>query len=106
MELKKKILTIFMFVFAIILFANVPAYAGYQEWNSLDYDVTINKDGSMDVVETWDVYVSETNTLFKTFSMDNGNYEITNVKVTKIDGNEEISLNQIFVEQYHVDENS
>ncbi len=106
MELKKKILTIFMFVFAIILFANVPAYAGYQEWNSLDYDVTINKDGSMDVVETWDVYVSETNTLFKTFSMDNGNYEITNVKVTKIDGNEEIPLNQIFVEQYHVDENS
>lgn len=104
MKLKKKLLIIFLFVVTIVLFNKVPVYAGTQEWNVLDYDVTINEDGSMDVVETWDVYISETNTLFKDFDLGYDNYEITDVKVTQIEGNNEHALNQIFVEQYHVDD--
>ena len=106
MKLKKKSLIIFLFIVAFVLFSKVPVYAGYQEWNALDYDVTVNEDGSMDVVETWDVYVSETNTMFKDFDFTNGNYEITNVKVSEIEGGLENDLEQIFVEQYHVDPNS
>ena len=43
-----------MLTFAILIIFNVNSYAGTQRWNSLDYDVTVNSDGSMDVVETWD----------------------------------------------------
>ena len=105
MKLKKKSLIMFLFIVAIVVFYKVPVYAGYQEWNALDYDVTVNEDGSMDVVETWDVYVSETNTLFKDFDLSKGKYEITNVKISEVDSGVENDLKQIFVEQYHVDPN-
>lgn len=105
MKLKKKILILFFFIVTIILFTKIPVYAGYQEWNSLDYDVTINEDGSMNVIETWNVHISETNTLFKDFDIGTDNYNIKDVKVTRLNGNEEIPLNQIYVEQYHVDRN-
>lgn len=103
MKLMKRCGLIVLFVVTIILFLNTNSYAGTQNWNALDYDVTINEDGSMDVVETWNVYISETNTLFKDFDLGYDNYEITDVKVTQIEGNNEHALNQIFVEQYHVD---
>lgn len=106
MKLKKKLLIIFLFIATFILFSKMPVYAGYQEWNALDYDVTVNEDGSMDVVETWDVYIDETNTLFKDFDLGYDNYEITNVKVTEMDRKIEHELKQIFVEQYHVDDDS
>lgn len=106
MKIKKKILIIFVFIVATIFFSKIPVYAGYQEWNNLDYDVTINKDGSMNVIETWDVYVSETNTLFKEFDSKNGYFEFSDVKVKKVDGEKEIPLKEVFVEQYHVDEGS
>ena len=36
----------------------------------------------MDVTETWDIYISETNTLYKTFKPDNSKYSyITDVEV-------------------------
>lgn len=106
MKLKKKSLIIFLFIVAFVLFSKMPVYAGYQEWKALDYDVTVNEDGSMDVIETWDVYVSETNTLFKDFDLSKGNYEISNVKISRVDEGDENNLQQIFVEQYHVDPNS
>ena len=59
----------------------------------------------MDVIETWNVYISETNTLFKDFDLNNDNYEITNVKISRVNGETEYDLKQIFVEQYHVDPN-
>ena len=105
MKLNKKILIIFLFIVASILFLRQPVYAGYQEWDALDYDVTINEDGSMNVVETWDVYISETNTLFKDFDLGYDNYKIKDVKITEVEGGIEKPLRQIFVEQYHVDSN-
>ena len=35
--------------------------------NKLDYNITLNEDGSATIVETWNIHVSHTNTLFKTF---------------------------------------
>lgn len=69
--------------------------------NSIDYNVVINKDGSMDVVETWDIKISATNTLFKTFSLSKMKYgDIENVKVKDLDDN--TNLLQIQEEMYHV----
>ena len=36
--------------------------------------MTNNSDGSMDVVETWNIDISDTNTLFKTFKRDSTKY--------------------------------
>lgn len=104
MNLKKKIVVVFAFIIAIILFQNTTSYAGSQSWNSLDYDVTVKADGSMDVVETWDVSVTETNTLFKTFDMKKGNYKINNVIVTEVKNEIEIPFKNINKQQYHVDQ--
>ena len=107
MELKRcNKISLFTIFFIVLLFfvCATESYAGTQKWNSLDYDVTLNEDGSMNVVETWDVYISSTNTMFKTFKDSYyDDYEITDVKVSRVvDGNETF-LNQVFVNQYHVD---
>ncbi len=105
MSLTKKIIYILIFFITFLLIFNITSYAGYQNWNSLNYDVTVNLDGSMDVVETWDIYISETNTVFKDFNIDKSKYSgITDVKVSMVEGSE-IPLTQIYEEQYHVDRN-
>ena len=63
-----------------------------QYLNHLNYDVSLNQDGSMNVVETWDVYVKNTGTLFKTFSLSNYLYgNITDVKVKDLENNLELT---------------
>lgn len=104
MNSNKKIVYIVLFFAIFFLLFNVKSYAGTQKWNSLNYDVTVNSDGSMDVIETWDIKISETNTIFKDFVIDYSKYSgITNVKVSEIDDGKEIPLEQIYEEQYHVD---
>lgn len=103
MKVKKKMIISLIFVAMLLMLKNV-SYAGTQKWNSLDYNVTLNDDGSMDVVETWDIYISETNTVLKNFELDSDKYSgITNVKVKNIDTGEE--LTQIYKEMYHVTKN-
>ncbi len=105
MNIKVKITHVCFFFILFFLLLNIKSYAGTQSWNSLDYNVTVNSDGSMDVVETWDINISETNTLFKDFDIDYEKYSgITDVKVSQVkSSNEEIYLQQIYQEQYHVD---
>lgn len=104
MNLRRKILYIFVLFTVLFLLFSIKSYAGTQRWNSLDYNVKVNTDGSMDVVETWDISISETNTIFKDFDIDYRKYSgITNVRVSQIKNNEEIYLEQIYEEQYHVD---
>lgn len=75
-----------------------------QYLNHLDYDVSVNRDGSINVVETWDVYVKDTGTLFKNFSLSNYLYgNITDVKVKDLENN--LELTQIYQEVYHVENN-
>ena len=104
MKLKKKISIIIFFFTAIILFYYSFAYAGSeQQWKSLHYDVRLNKDGSMDVVETWNVWISETNTLFKSFNLNIYELPMKNVRVSQIENGQEKFLKQIYEQQYHVD---
>ena len=42
--------------------------------NNLDFSVQINSDASMNVTEYWDIYIEETNTLYKSFTKDNTKY--------------------------------
>ncbi len=103
MELKKKIWIAIFFVGILLLLENC-SYAGTQKFNSLDYDAQLNSDGSMDVVEVWDINIQDTNTLFKNFELDDRKYSgITNVKVKDLDTGSD--LTQIDEEMYHVTKN-
>ncbi len=103
MKIKKKCLLILVFFASFLLLLSTQNFAQSQNWKSLDYDVTVNEDGSMDVVETWNISISETNTIFKDFNIDRRKYsEIKNVKVSLIQNESEKFLEQINEEQYHV----
>lgn len=93
--MKKKITyligIIVILAFLIFLFTTT-SYAGTQKLNDLRYDVVLNEDGSADVVETWNIRVSETNTLFKTFELDSKKYgNITNVEVSEVNLSGEVT---------------
>ena len=103
--MKTNKLIFFTLIFLLILLAWSPkAFAGTQEWNALNYDVNVLPNGDMEVVETWDVYISETNTLFKDFNVDYEKYSgIKDVRVSRVKDGSEMFLEQIYEEQYHVD---
>ncbi len=69
--------------------------------NKLDYNVALNEDGSMNVVETWNVYVKNTGTLFKDFYNTN-KYPISDISVKNLKTNEQ--LEDLGHEEYHVPE--
>ena len=95
---------IMFFTVFFCVFMQSRLLAGYQELNKLEYDVQINNDGSMNVIETWNVYISETNTMFKNFEKDDSKYsEITNVKVSEINGSEQKEFQRVNEWQYHVE---
>lgn len=100
----KNLLIILIFLFAFLLIGNVKSMAsGDLFLNKLNFDAKINYDGSMDVVETWDIDIEETNTLYKTFKTDNTKYSgITNVEVSDITNGIQRSFNEIDTLMYHV----
>ena len=105
--MKKRILfpiIIIISLIFIIFLLGTTSYAGTQKLNKLNYDVTLNSDGSANVTETWDIRVSETNTLFKTFELDNKKYgNITDVSVAEIkEGGEVVGFYDTGVYAYHV----
>ena len=103
MNKKTLYLSIIFTVFMILCFSNT-SYAGTQKWNALDFDAKINDDGSMNVTETWDIYVSNTNTLFKDYKLDSSKFAgITDVKVVEVNNGKTFPLEEIYEEQYHVD---
>lgn len=101
MKVKEKILIMLFFILIFLTILSRDSYASLK-WNALDYDVTLNSDGSMNVVETWNIYISNTNTLFKDFDMMDG---IVDTKVSLVEAGEEKPLKQIYEEQRHVDSN-
>lgn len=85
MKNTRKILYIILFLALFICIGTVKSKAGDLRLNNLYFDVQINDDGSMDVTEIWDIYVKQTNTLYKTFKTDKSKYsEIINVTVKDI----------------------
>lgn len=82
--LKRTIIAILLILFALSIFNKAEASSNLY-LNSLNFDVQINSDGSMDVVETWNIDISETNTLYKTFKFDSSKYSsITSGEVSKV----------------------
>lgn len=75
--------------------------------NNLKYNIELKENGNMDVVETWNIEIPNTNTLYKTFVLDNNKYKgISNVRVSEILKNgEEKEFVKIEKEMYHVEKN-
>ncbi len=101
--MKKKILAIFTF-FVIILTINSSSVFASLTLNQLDYNIKVNTDGSMDVTEIWDLSISETNTVFKTFVMDRTRFtSIENVSVMELTNNQKTEYHDVGKYMYHVD---
>ncbi|MGN1298872.1 MAG: DUF2207 domain-containing protein [Candidatus Scatovivens sp.] len=98
---RKKLKIILILFFALILCWNMKTLAKSQELNSLDFEVTLEANGDMKVIETWDVSLYDTNTLFKTFSSSPSGFKDVSVKeITNGINQEYRNVNQL---QYHVD---
>lgn len=103
MKIKKlMVTTIFMILF--ILFGTIKSNAGSLYLNKLDFNAQIKNDGSMNVVETWNINVKYTNTLYKSFKKDKSKYSsISNVTVKDItDENQIASFTKTDEWAYHV----
>ena len=105
--MKKRVyllLIVIAIFFSIIFISNKSYAAGEQELKNLEFQAMLNSDGTADITEIWDVYIKNTNTLFKTFEIDNSKYSgITSVTITEITNNKNKSFKQIYQEKYHVD---
>ena len=107
MNKTKKILITLTFLILFIILGNNKSNAGSLYLNDLDFNAQINQDGSMNVTETWDISISETNTLFKTFKTDKSKYtSITNVQVSEITGGTEKKFTGVNSLMYHVTKDS
>ena len=88
-KIKKYVIMVIIVYFMIMLIATVISITDskkIQLMNKLDFDISLNEDGSMNVTETWDIYVKNTGTLFKDF-YETDRYPITDVAVKNLDTN-------------------
>lgn len=99
----KKILIGFIITITLILL-NATSSEASLHLKNLDFTAQINEDGSMDVVETWDINISDTNTLYKTFKIDKTKYsEISNIFVQDITSGTNKNFKKSDIWQYHLD---
>ena len=104
----KKIFLILFFVLLFILIANKSdASSSSLELKYLNFYAEILENGDMKVTERWDIYIRNTNTLFKTFKTDINKYtDITDVKVKEIVNGERKEFNEISRYMYHVNKDN
>lgn len=102
MKIKKSLITILIFV-TLITISNISK-AGYLEFKNLEINAIIKENGDMQVTEYWKIDISDTNTLFKNWNLDNSKYSgIENVKVAEIlENGTKKEFEQIDQEMYHV----
>lgn len=104
MKNTSKILYILIFALTFLAIGTVKSSASSLELNKLDFNVQINNDGSMDVTENWNIDISSTNTLYKTFKTDSSKYSgITNVTVREIRKGQNINFINTDEWAYHVE---
>ena len=108
MKTIKKLLISICFMFLFIILTTIKSNASSNlHLNKLAFDANINSDGSMDVIETWDIKIKDTNTLFKTFKTDMSKYsDITNVQVSEITNGSAKNFTKINTLMYHVTKDS
>ena len=108
MKTTKKLLISIFFMFLFIILTTIKSNASSNlHLKELAFDASINTDGSMNVTETWDIEIEETNTLFKTFKTDMSKYsDITNVQVSEITSGSARNFTKINTLMYHVTKDS
>jgi len=101
MKKGKYIVSMLIFIF-FILCSSVEA--GELNLNKLSFNAVLNEDGSMNVTEVWNIDIYDTNTLYKTFELDNEGYDgFSDVTVYEITENSNKKLyKKIDEEMYHV----
>lgn len=108
MKTTKKLLISIFFMFLFIILTTIKSNASSNlHLKELAFDASINTDGSINVTETWDIEIEETNTLFKTFKTDMSKYsDITNVQVSEITNGSTRNFTKINTLMYHVTKDS
>ena len=108
MKTVKKLLISICFMFLFVILTTIKSNASSDlHLNELAFDANINSDGSMNVTETWDIKIKDTNTLFKTFKTDMSKYsDITNVQVSEITNGSTRNFTKINTLMYHVTKDS
>ena len=97
---------IMLLVFFFSLLIGNQVKAGSIKLNKLDFEIQLNEDGSMDVVENWNAKITDTNTMFKDFYLDSSKFKkITNVEVYRVSSGNKQKLTQIDKEMYYVTKN-
>ena len=106
-KIREILIILALFTLTIILNVTISEAASSSlKLNNLDFAAQINEDGSMEITETWDIEIENTNTLFKTFKTDNTKYSgITDVTVSEITSGAENKFREINQVMYHVTQN-
>lgn len=106
-NLKKIVLVLTFVILNIILLSTKSQASGNLYLNKLEFYVTINSDGSMNVTEMWDIDISNTNTIYKTFKTDKKKYSgIQNVEVKEIINGQNKKLKKTNELLWHLDKDS
>lgn len=102
--MKRKFLISLFTALLLLFILNLPTFAsGDLYLNTLNFNATINEDGSMDVTENWDIEIEDTNTLYKTFNIDKKRYsQITNVSVKDVTRGANQNFTQSPTWKYHM----
>ena len=104
-RLNKVIFTILFILACLFLCSSISNADSSLFLDNLKFEVQINEDASMNVTEIWDISISDTNTLYKTFKRDQSRYSsISAFKVSDIT-DEEVIFRDINKEMYHVTPN-
>ena len=96
MKNKLKIFVVLIF-FSLSIFSFKEVYADSSlRLQNLDFDITVNEDASIDVIENWEIEIRDTNTLFKNFILDSTKFSyIDEVSVKDVNRNLEfIPINE------------
>ena len=102
-RLGKTLLLLLITLLATVIFSNVSNADSSLDLKNLDFQVKVNSNGSMEVTETWNIRIYDTNTLYKDFILDKDKYSsISNVKVREVTEGMEKEFTQINEEMYHV----
>ena len=105
MKVSKKVLLFLVTLFLVVIFGENKVRAESSLYlNSLEFNVKINEDASINITEYWNIDIEETNTLYKTFKTDNTKYSgITDVKVSEITEGRKTTFKEQDEWEYHVD---
>lgn len=103
MKLKNLYISMILAIFILLLIPNISNASLYL--NNLDFTMNVQSNGNIDIVETWDIEISDTNTLYKTFDLDREKYSsMKNFSVEEINDIENWKLREYSTWEYHIPE--